>query len=1707
MQRFPLFLYSLFFFLFFLSVNQQAFGQSRPLIELEVGTVAGAPGDTVCIPVTVKNFKQVVSASFGIFSQELYGEIVSIDYHPALLEEGDVALFPQASRPGFSEFIFEIFTGEGRSISLADDAILLEYCMVIESYHGASPFNYASPVYITKEVGFYPEVQVLTKENTRQEALLHLISGKVNITNQPEQLVLDITLNSELGCGEELLTVEAQPQGGVPPYTYLFATFPGLTPEFRLTTMDSVLKLGENLSTHGIYQVAVEDATGQFALSHFYYYGGNDGLGGDQQGLPLPEVEAIIQSPNCGGAVSGGSIQLRPASGMDNSFSYEWNTAALTDKIDDVPPGAYSVTITDDQTGCQNILHYDLSEEGSLSINTQEGSVFCATDSTEVGFTNLDSYPNIQFRWETGDSTALAKLPPGVYAVTVTDRFCEEVRQVEVVHAGEPMVLDEDQFDLIMEPYSCENNVARVGVVQLDSTRNYGFSWAHDASIRDSAIEVSGFTGDLVLTITTEGACPIRVPFSVESPQPPNTITAFSEFMGCETGEYRSGLVVPDNIDADALSYNWSTGDTSRTVILPPNQQHSLTLTYADYCFQEYDFSTFDQPDLPVTLKTDTLSCVQDTAFIGILNAEAFSGRTYAWSTTDTTAMTSVSEAGRYTVSVTDGFCSSDFTIDVAFISGPPTLDTNQFERIEQGFNCLNAQGQIGVVQLMAERTYTYEWSHDFSLENPIISVSDPGNYFLNIQGDSGCTYEVAFRLEPPTPPDDAFSFIPLDSADCLADELTIGLDYGTVSDTTVYSYLWNTLDTTRTITVPRDEPYRLVVTYGQDERCTKTYNFNTIFESSGFNLDVQYDTVFCVGDRARIGLLGTEAYPNLTFKWSNGDTTPFTEVLPERYYSVTIAEGYCQQVERIYVPFVNREQPLDPDKFQTVYEPFACEQGPARVGVEQLVEGEYEFRWSHDEYFYEPIAEVDQPGRYILEIIEEGACPVEVSFFLSEPDIIINPELVSEYTSCAEDTYQLGVVLGDSTDYSFQWSTGQTTSQIVAPAGPTYKLTVTYSDNELCSRSFDFATESYALEASVKFQTCTISDNCEAVSLVRVSPGFAYTPVEYVWSDGTQRADNGSLVEFQFPANLGMLDLYVKDAKGCTDTLRNIELGCGIEKQFVADNFMPQYIECVPDSLATDQLQAVLFTEVYSNFATLPPYRFEWSNGQEDTSYFRSGQLLSDLTDVNANVVDFTGERYVASFTEDAQLYGCGTTSSTKFLAPTIIVEPGESFTYPIYVKDHKGLESGLFTVRWDPCLLNADSSRLIRADGEEYVFEGSYLELGVEEVGYFNSESSPTNDSTLIAILYFTAREDVSGISPFLFALNEPPVFAEANPNNGIIPIHSSITVADPEDLVTPGDTDEDGAVGHKDLLNIGLGYATQGPDRRSVDVSRQAFGFSWNEDLPRSQTNYKNIDCDGDGFISEVDLTAINQNWTYDRPLTTGEVHLGAPELFIRRDTLVAAEELRVPLELGLSFDAVDRMHGIAFSIGYDPTVVDEESLAFEPGQSWLLPEETPLSMVRLDTQLHLLRVALTNTDRIDRAGYGPIGHLRFKLKDVQQEVTFEFGDVLALDAAEGMVPVNGSTSTVFISNTSTNTQKAALEQAIKVYPQPVGDWLYLDYPVGRIQTYSICDLSGRNISGTNPIDFRINLAGWPPGMYLLQLHTDSGLIHKKIMKVNP
>ena len=88
--------------------------------------------------------------------------------------------------------------------------------------------------------------------------------------------------------------------------------------------------------------------------------------------------------------------------------------------------------------------------------------------------------------------------------------------------------------------------------------------------------------------------------------------------------------------------------------------------------------------------------------------------------------------------------------------------------------------------------------------------------------------------------------------------------------------------------------------------------------------------------------------------------------------------------------------------------------------------------------------------------------------------------------------------------------------------------------------------------------------------------------------------------------------------------------------------------------------------------------------------------------------------------------------------------------------------------------------------------------------------------------------------------------------------------VDIGEPTVFVWPGDTNNDGVVGVRDVLPIGIFWGAEGPPRADGDISWSAKGIRpWEE----GQAAF--ADANGDGRVDARDVEAVRANWSRVRP----------------------------------------------------------------------------------------------------------------------------------------------------------------------------------------------------------------------------------------------
>ncbi|MEL7534170.1 MAG: hypothetical protein AAFN10_22895 [Bacteroidota bacterium] len=212
-----------------------------------------------------------------------------------------------------------------------------------------------------------------------------------------------------------------------------------------------------------------------------------------------------------------------------------------------------------------------------------------------------------------------------------------------------------------------------------------------------------------------------------------------------------------------------------------------------------------------------------------------------------------------------------------------------------------------------------------------------------------------------------------------------------------------------------------------------------------------------------------------------------------------------------------------------------------------------------------------------------------------------------------------------------------------------------------------------------------------------------------------------------------------------------------------------------------------------------------------------------------------------------------------------------------------------------------------------------------------------------------------------------------------------------------VWPGDANDDLIANNFDLLALGQAFGSGGPARPNASLNWQAQSVSsWASNLP-SGVNYAHTDTDGSGVVNQDDTLAINLNYGLTHNKTSGFAQFGAPPLLIipEQNSYQSGDTAYASIELGLDTLIADSVYGIAFTINYDPSLVEMGSVQIDYANSWLgIKNQNMLTLAKDDHANGRVDLALVRNDQINQSGFGQIAKIRVvMIDDISGKICYE------------------------------------------------------------------------------------------------------------------
>lgn len=640
--------------------------------------------------------------------------------------------------------------------------------------------------------------------------------------------------------------------------------------------------------TAGDYQVVAEDKTGcsdtlSFSISE-----------------PPPILNEIqqIDSIACFGD-STASIEAR-ATGGTGMLSLSWNIPVPDNStfLDGLPAGTYLLS-TEDESGCVQEDAITIEQPSPITLGAQLTAISCnGNDNGSIRIQPTGGTGQLAYQWSTGiNYTELSNLPPGVYAVVVTDEEgCTIDSSFQLI---EPSALSVDTT--LITPVSCFGGSDGTATVLLSGgTTPYQYYWLDSLSQRQAkANNLPG--GPVDIRVVDDRGCQISQTLQVPEPDP--LVVYFEQVdVSCINGQDGALTALPQG-GTLPYRYNWSTNSSAATINQLSAGIYSLTLTDSNHCSTTTS-TTVNQPESELLLNARQLDqgCFGEQQNQAIVRASGGGeSYTYLWSDGQTAATAVGLDSTTYQVSVTDNYgCTRSTSVQLEDL---PPMNANMIINSPSCFG--DSDGAIGINFIVGREnanleTFQFQWSTGQTGQTISNLVGD-SLYTVTVTDTKGCQVVESRLVRQPR----LITFdLAVENTSCYgAQDGSIEV-MNIIADTDNFQYQWDSRaanQSTKKAVGLAAGAYSVTVT--DNLGCS---NFRQADLEQPTAITVSYDVQDnnCFGDLSGAVSAAVEGgTPGYRYHWSTGDSVPALEQLPAGIYTLSVTDQHnCLAVSQAVV-------------------------------------------------------------------------------------------------------------------------------------------------------------------------------------------------------------------------------------------------------------------------------------------------------------------------------------------------------------------------------------------------------------------------------------------------------------------------------------------------------------------------------------------------------------------------------------------------------------------------------------------------------------------------------------------------------------------------------------------------------------------------------------------------------------------------------------
>ncbi|MEM1320751.1 MAG: cohesin domain-containing protein [Bacteroidota bacterium] len=994
----------------------------------------------------------------------------------------------------------------------------------------------------------------------------------VNAADSPIPQVIQVTQISCNGADDGAITIA--PFGGTPGYTYQWSHGPnsqnvtGLSPgEYTVTITDANMITGVSQpimidepalltamatatdvscagATDGSINVTVNGGTANYSYSWdngVPPVANPTGLAPDTYNVTITDANncittasAIVDAPTaisitaasitdaaCNGEASG-AIDITVSGGAGN-YTYAWSDGTtVTEDLNGVPAGNYTVTITDGD-GCSiTSPEYMVDEATPIIItNTDITDVNCpGTPTGEIDITVSGGTAPYTYAWinDAMMNFSAAEDPSGLvggnYTVEITDAS-------GCTFTSNPITVDEPQaidITLNVTNTTIANNDGGIDITDITGgMMPYNIVWTGPNGFNTTGEPLVGLMpGYYFLNVTDANGCVE----SVDSILVNGMVDATDEVTHVSCNGGSDGAININVMGGIApFSYLWSNSSQLEDQVGLTAGTYTLTITDAVGSTFTRTF-TVNEP-APIVLSNVEITPETGLGCNGSINISVEGGTapyTYNWSNGANSQDITDLCKGRYSVEVIDAngciLQSAEFEVMPPPLSfgGTPAITNVQCNGGADGEICLSVLGGCEPYNFLLSTNASV-----VSLDGSACFANLPaGNHTVTVTDVFGDIVTVPFTITEPAAITATVSVT--DNEDPTGSNCNGAIQITPSGGTSPYSYQWNNGASSEDVSGLCSDlsPYSVTIT---DENGCVHIVSDIVVRSIQFVVT----DVTCADDcDGQINATVSGGVPPYSYNWGDGSTDQQRTGLCAGSYDITIVDGNNEVVTISSITVNAPSNPLSITDAMLTQPTGSNNDGAIDITVNGGW-GDYTYQWTGPDGYTSTVADPQLlvAGNYGVIVTDANGCQVTGSYSL-EADVIIPNAVVSNPNCSGDDNGS--IVLdpsGGSGSYAFQWSTDPADNDPAIGGLGAGTYTVTINDGAGLVQEFEFIIDEPA-PLVINF------DNPRNGNVTAIASGGT-APYSYNWNTDTQ--DTTAAL---FGLQPGTYSILVIDAEGC---------------------------------------------------------------------------------------------------------------------------------------------------------------------------------------------------------------------------------------------------------------------------------------------------------------------------------------------------------------------------------------------------------------------------------------------------------------------------------------------------------------------------------------------------------------------------------------------